>query len=123
MDRGATLLEREHASIRLYVFSPTKEERRYQLQKEKLSDRSHTLSEHEVTVAEVFEHEQGWIGNEELSPYNSEELRRQYRITPGQFKVVLVSDSTIIMCAESCISCEELFMRIENEPAEPKHVF
>lgn len=124
MDTGTTILEQSRrASVCLFVFSPSKQERRYQMQREKLSDRSNTLDEHHVTVAEIFEDNEGHIGEEGISSYNAEELRRQFHINPGQFKVVLVSDASVRMCAESCISCEEVIMRVENQPAEPKHSF
>ena len=124
MDTGTTImLEPSRASVCLFVFSPSKQERRYLMQREKLSDRSHTLDEHHVTIAEIFEQEDGHIGNEEVTTYSAEELRRQFHINPGQFKVVLVSDSAVRMCAESCVSCEEVIMRVENQPAEPKHSF
>jgi hypothetical protein len=102
----------------LYVFSPSKQERRYQVQMETLSDRLLTLSDHHVTIAEVFEHEQGHVGPDDLPCEGCHGLRQQFHVMPGQFKVVLVSDSNIKLSAESCISCEELIMRIENEPAE-----
>lgn len=122
MDTGTTMIvEPGHDSARLFVFSPSKQEWYYQMQREKLFDRSLTLSEHHVTIAEIFEHENGHIGDQEVSIYDSEELRRQFHIAPGQFKVVLVSDSAIRMSAESCISCEEVIMRVENKPVDPKH--
>ncbi len=102
----------------LYVFSPSKQERRYQVQMDALSDRLMTLSDHHVTIAEVFEHERGHVGLEELPCEGCQGLRRQYHVMPGQFKIVLVSDSNVKLCAESCISCEEVIMRIENEPDE-----
>ena len=104
---------------RLYVFSPSKEDRLYQLQMETLADRQLTLNDHHVTVAEIFEHEQGHIGSDEVRAENCQGLRREYHIMPGQFKVVLVgNDSCVKLRAESCISCEEVIMRVENEHAE-----
>jgi hypothetical protein len=124
MDTGTTMMtESSRETVCLFVFSPSKQERRYQMQREKLSDRLHTLDEHHVKIAEIFEDQEGHIGEEEVSTYSAEELRRQFHINPGQFKVVLVSDSSVRMCAESCISCEEVIMRVENQPAEPKHSF
>lgn len=90
---------------------------------ETLSDRLLTLSDHHVTVAEVFEHEQGYLGSEELPSDRSNGLRRHFHIMPGQFKVVLVSDASVKLSAESCVSCEEVIMRIDNEPTEVKHMF
>lgn len=101
----------------LYVFSPSKQERRYQVQMDALSDRLLTLSDHHVTIAEVFEHECGHVGLEELPCQGGQGLRQQFHVMPGQFKIVLVSDSNVKLCAESFISCEEVIMRIENEPA------
>ena len=100
----------------LYVFSPSPNERRYQIQMETLTDRKLALEGHDVIVAEVFESEEGHVGQEEIHVENCDGLRREYHISPGQFKVVLVGkDSSVKLCAESCISCEEVFMRVENE--------
>ena len=100
----------------LYVFSPSKQERIYQLQMDTLAERQLTLNDHHVVIAEVFENEQGHIGPEEIRIESSSGLRREYHILPGQFKVVLVGkDSAVKMCAESCVSCEEVIMRVENE--------
>jgi len=100
----------------LYVFSPSKQDRLYQLQMDTLSDRQLALNGHDVVVAEVFEHEEGHVGAEEIHIENSYGLRREYHIMPGQFKVVLVGkDSAVKLCAESCVSCEEVIMRVENE--------
>jgi len=84
-----------------------------------LTDRQLALSGHDVVVAEVFEHERGHIGADEIRIESGGGLRREYHISPGQFKVVLVGkDSAVKLCAESCVSCEEVFMRIENEPSQ-----
>ena len=100
----------------LYVFSPSKQERRYQLQMDTLSDRQLALNDHHVVVAEVFENEGGHVGAEKIRIESSTGLRREYHIMPGQFKVVLVGkDSSVKLCAESCVSCEEVIMRVENE--------
>ena len=124
MDTEATIfMEAGRDVMCLYVFSPSKQDRLYQLQMETLSDRLPTLTDHHITIAEVFEHELGHIGDEELPCEGCSGLRQQFHILPGQFKVVLANDSSIKLRAESCISCEEVIMRIENEPAESKHAF
>ena len=100
----------------LYVFSPSKEERLYQLQMDTLSDRQLALDNHDVIIAEVFEDEDGHIGVDELPCERCRRLRQQFHIMPGQFKVMLVSkDSSVKLCAESCVSCEEVFLRVEKE--------
>ena len=105
-----------HEHTLLYVFSPSPNERRYQIQMETLTDRKLALEGHDVVVAEVFESEEGHIGQEEIHVESCDGLRREYHISPGQFKVVLVGkDSSVKLCAESCVSCEEVFMRVENE--------
>jgi hypothetical protein len=102
----------------LYVFSPSKQERVYQLQMDTLSERQLTLNDHHVVIAEVFENECGHVGPKEIHIESSTGLRREYHILPGQFKVVLVGkDSSVKMCAETCVSCEEVIMRVENEQA------
>jgi hypothetical protein len=51
------------------------------------------------------------------------ELRAELGVTPGQFRVVLIDeDSHVKMSAESCVSCEEVIMRAQNEPAGMEHV-
>jgi len=108
----------------LYVFSPSKEERLYQLQMNTLADHSLALNEHHVTVAEVFENERGQVGNDELPSEGCSGLRQQFHVMPGQFRVVLVvNESSVKLSAESCVSCEEVIMRIDNEPVEVKHSF
>lgn len=110
-------------SMCLYVFSPSKTDRLYQVQMETLSDRLLTLSNHHITIAEVFEHELGHLGSEELPRDESNGLRRHFHIMPGQFKVVLVDEAEVRLSAESCVSCEEVIMRIDNEPTEIRHTF
>ena len=103
----------------LYVFSPSREERRYQIQMDTLTDRRMALDDHDVVVAEVFENETGHLGTEEIRIESQRGLRREYHITPGQFKVVLVGkDLAVKLCAESCVSCEEVFMRVQNASAD-----
>lgn len=109
-------------SICLYVFSPSKHDRLYQVQMETLADRLLTLADHNLTVAEVFEHEEGHVGEEQLPCEKCHFLRQQFHITPGQFKVVLVTDASVKLCAESCVSCEEVLMRIDNQSVEARHV-
>jgi len=100
----------------LYVFSPSKEERLYQIQMDTLSDRQLALNDHDVVIAQVFENEDGHIGVDELPSDRCRGLRQQFNIMPGQFKVMLVDkDSAVKLCAESCVSCEEVFMRVEKE--------
>lgn len=108
----------------LFVFSPSRQDHLYQIQMETLAERQRTLEGHNVVIAEVFEHEPGHVGSDELHPENSYELRRDYNILPGQFKVVLVGkDSNIKLRAESCVSCEEVIMRVENEPIKMESAF
>lgn len=91
---------------RLYVFSPSRQNRTYQLQMDALSGRKCALSEYDVEIDEVLETDAPETG-----------LREEFNISPGQFKIVLVGkDAHIKMSAESIISCEEVIMRIENEP-------
>jgi len=98
----------------LYVFAASKRERRYQLQMESLAERGTELTEHDIVVVEVFENEQGTIGSAGLPHDKRQELRQRYQVLPGQFKVVLVGrDLHIQLCAKSCISYEEIVMRIE----------
>jgi hypothetical protein len=107
------------AGMYLYVFSPSKEERLYQLQMDTLSDRQLALNDHDVVIAEVFENEDGHIGVDELPCERCRGLRQQFHIMPGQFKVMLVNkDSSVKLCAESCVSCEEVFLRVEKEHNE-----
>ncbi len=100
----------------LYVFSPSKENRLYQLQMDTLADRKPALDRYHVVIAEVLEQEEECIDSEEVHVENPNGLRREYHISPGQFKVVLVGeDASVKLCAESCVYCEDVFMRVEKE--------
>ncbi len=100
----------------LYVFSPTPQDHTYQLQMEQLQDWEAALLGHDVVVAEIFEDRQGQIGSAKLPPEGCDGLRRQYRIPSGRFRVMLVGkDAHIKMVADTCVSVEEVVMRIEND--------
>jgi hypothetical protein len=91
---------------RLYVFSSSRDDRVFQMQMEAISDRKCTLDEYDVEIDEVLENEA-----------DETELRHALHILPGQFKIVLIGkDAHIKLTADSCVSCEEVIMRIENEP-------
>jgi hypothetical protein len=99
-------VRRPSSKRRLYVFSPSRQNRSYQLQMDALSSRKCALNEHDIVVDEVLETD---------SPET--ELREEFNITPGQFKIVLVGkDAHVKLSAESFISCEEVIMRVDNEP-------
>lgn len=101
----------------LFVFSPTPQDRCFQLQMDQLAARREALMEHDVVVAEVFEDRHGQMGGDELSPDRCDDLRQQFHIPSGRFRVMLVGrDAHIKMVADSCVSCEEVIMRVENEP-------
>lgn len=100
------------AKRRLLVFSPSRQNRAYQLQMDALSGRRCALDEYDIEVDEVLETETAEL-----------ELREELGVTPGQFRVVLVGkDSHVKMSAESCISCEEVIMRVQNEPTSMETV-
>ena len=104
----------------LFVFSPTPQDRTFQLQMDLLSERRDALRGHEVVVAEVFENQHGQIGDENLPAEGCNGLRRHYHIPSGRFSVMLVGkDDHIKMVADSCVSFEEVVMRVENEPVHP----
>lgn len=102
----------------LYVFSPTPEDRTYQIQMELIDNRRSALLGHNVVVAEVFEDRQGQIGADRLPAEGCDGLRRQYHVPNGRFRVMLIDKfSHIKMIADSCVSFEEVVMRVENGPA------
>ncbi len=101
----------------LFVFSPTPNDRSFQLQMEQLAARRHALREHDVEVAEVFEDRRGLMGENELAPDRCDGLRRQFHVPNGRFCVMLVGKNAHIrMVADSCVSCEEVIMRVEHDP-------
>jgi len=101
----------------LYVFSPTPQDRTYRIQMDLLDARRSVLLGHDVVVAEIFEDQQGQIGSENLPPEGCDGLRRRFRVPNGRFCVMLVGkDSHIKLIADSCVSFEEVIMRVENEP-------
>ncbi|MHC5083589.1 MAG: DUF4174 domain-containing protein [Planctomycetota bacterium] len=125
MNIGTTSLkELQDEQNLLYVFSPSKQERLYQLQMDTFADDELVLSEHHVILAEIFEHGQGHLGPKKLPHDNCRGLRQEFHIQPGQFKIVMVGrDSTVKLSAESCISTEEVIMRVENEPEEMESMY
>lgn len=125
MKVGTThLKELKEQQTFLYVFSPSKQERLYQLQMDTFADHQLALDDHHVILTEVFEHGQGHMGREKLPNDNCRGLRQEFHVLPGQFKVVLVGkDSLVKLCAESCISTEEVIMRVANEPEEMESMY
>lgn len=109
----------------LYVFSPSKDDRLYQIQMETFTDRRSCLMNHHVVIAEVFEDDNGYIGFDELPSEGCRGLRQQFHVDPGQFKVVLAGkDSSVKLRAASCVSCEEVIMRVESvHTREVEHVY
>lgn len=104
----------------LFVFSPSPQDRTFQLQMDQIDELRNVLLSHNVVVAEVFENRQGQIGSDRLPREGCDGLRRRYHVPAGSFRVMLVGkDSLIKMVADSCVSFEEVVMRVENEP---KHV-
>ena len=101
----------------LFVFSPTPQHRTYQIQMEQIEDRRAALLGHDVVVTEVFEDWQDHVGSRSLPPEGCRGLRQQYHVQDGRFRVVLVGkDERIKMVADSCVSFEEVIMRVENAP-------
>lgn len=122
MVQAVSNLEDLRASHRLLcVFSPSKQDRLYQIQMDTLEGHQLALYDHNVVVAEVFENEDGLVGEIELPCDGCHGLRQEFHIMPGQFKVVLLEkDASVTLSAESYVSCEEVFMRVENKPGNRK---
>jgi hypothetical protein len=102
----------------LCVFSPTPEDRSFRLQMQQLEDRETMLLEHDVFVAEIFE-------CDSISPNTAnqggEGLREQLHVPKGSFRLVLIGkDAHVKMVSDSCVSLEEVVMRVENEPRSKK---
>jgi len=101
----------------LFIFTPTPEDRSFQLQMEQLATRRDALREHDVEVAEIFEDRRGLMGENELPPDDCDGLRRRFHVPNGRFRVMLVGKNAHIkMVADSCVSCEEVIMRVEHDP-------
>jgi len=99
----------------LFVFSPTPQDRTYQIQMEQIEERRTALLGHDVVITEVFEDWQGHVGSRSLPPEGCQGLRQQYHVPDGRFRVVLVGkDERIKMIADSCVSFEEVIMRVET---------
>ncbi len=100
----------------LLIFSPTPHDRAFKIQMEKFDNLRVALLEHHIVLGEVFEGLEGHIGSENLPPEVCESLRRRFHIPDGRFSVMLVDrDSHIKLIADSCVSYEEIVMRVENE--------
>jgi len=101
----------------LFVFSPSPQDRTFQIQMDQFEQRRSALLGHDIVVAEVFEGYQGHIGSDRLPTEGCDGLRQQYHVPSGRFRVMLVGkDAHIKMVADSCVSFEEIVMRVENEP-------
>ncbi len=99
----------------LFVFSPTPQDHMHQLQMEQLQEWENALLGHDVVVAEIFEDRQGHIGSARLPTDKCSGLRQRYHVPDGRFRVMLVGkDEHIKMVADTCVSVEEVVMRIEN---------
>jgi hypothetical protein len=118
MENEATHPNDLHANgSTLMVFSPTPQDRTFQLQMEMLDYRRNVLQGLDVVVAQIFEDRRGQIGSDTLPEDGCDGLRRLFHVPSGRFRVMLVDkDSHIKMVADSCVSFEEVVMRVENEP-------
>ncbi len=68
---------------------------------------------HDLVLGEIFEQGNSHIGNDSISSEGSEYLRKQFRVLPGHFKVLLLGkDSRIKLLAETFVSSAELFLRL-----------
>lgn len=103
----------------LFVFSPTAEDRSFQLQMEQLAEREATLQEHNVVVAEIIEGGSENAGTDSSTGEVEESLCVQFQVPKGRFRVMLIGkDTHVKLVADSCVSFEEVVMRVENEPHE-----
>ncbi|MCE5185646.1 MAG: DUF4174 domain-containing protein [Planctomycetaceae bacterium] len=100
------LTEEQSGKRHLFVFSPSRDDRLYQLQMDALSGSRCALDTYDIQIEEILE-----------SDSANADLRNELGIVPGQFKIVLLGrDSSIRLSAESCISCEEVIMRAQSDP-------
>ena len=98
----------------LFVFSPTPDDRHYQMQMEQLDSIQLAVQDCHLMVAEIFERGDGHIGRSGLSMDSCTRFREKFNVHPGQFKVFLVgSDSEVHLVSEDCISWQELMMRVD----------
>ena len=97
----------------LFVFSPTPDDRHYQMQMEQLDSIRLAVQDSHLMIAEIFERGDGHIGPSGLSMDKCTRFREKFNVHPGQFKVFLVgSDSEVHLVSENCISWQELMMRV-----------
>ncbi len=102
--------------LMLLIFSPTPQDRTFKIQMEQFDNLRVALLEHHIVLGEVFEGLDGHIGSENLPPEVCQNLRRRFDIPDGRFSVMLVDgESQIKLIADSCVSYEEIVMRVENE--------
>lgn len=100
--------------IFLYVFASSKNDHLYKLQMESLADRESSSTEHHIVIAKIFEEDQGQICSHVISRDMCQKLRLKYHVMPGQFTVVLLGkNSTVKLFTHSCVSYEEILMRLE----------
>ena len=99
----------------LFVFSPSPDDRHYQMQMEQLDSIQLAMQDCHLMVAEIFEQGDGHMGRSELPLDSCTRFRERFNVHQGQFKVFLVgSDSEVHLVSENCISWQELMMRVNN---------
>jgi hypothetical protein len=103
----------------LFVFSPCQEDHFCKIQRELFSDCQEALQRYDLVVAEVFEQGGSHIGGQQLDSDSCDYLRRQFRISLGEFKVLLLGkDQHIKLATDSMVSERELLMRLEAAAPE-----
>lgn len=99
----------------LYVFSPDPDDQVYRIQKDQLESRLEVLRQHNVVVAEIFENCGGRIGDNVIPPERVDGIRQRFHIPQGRFRVMLVDKNAHVkLIADSCVSCEEVLMRLSQ---------
>jgi hypothetical protein len=100
----------------LFVFTPSEDDHFCKIQRELLGDCEFMLRKHGLILAEIFEQGAGHIGIIQVDAESCDYFRRQFRVDPGQFKVLLISkDQHIKLTSDSFVSERELAMRLEVE--------
>ena len=99
----------------LFVFSPSPDNRHYQMQMEQLESIRFAVQDSHLMVAEIFEQGDGRMGRADLSVDRCVHFREKFNVHPGQFKVFLLgSDAEVHLVSDDWISWQELMMRVDN---------
>lgn len=105
------------------VFAPSADDGRYRKQRDALDDQPAGLIDREVVVLEAFEAGPGRVGDAPMAEADAAGLRRDFRVGPGEFVVVLVGkDGAEKARWSEPLSAQEIFGHVDAMPMRQREV-